>query len=131
MNTFGNKIKIGPDKYHAMHEYHDTLKNIYLDDFLNSVDFEEYCARTGRTSVSYGKFLEGALMCPCIREPVMRVCVDEVETAFNELTKTLSNVRKANRTQRRPACTCVFCKNEATKKEELPDGGMCLYLCKL
>lgn len=127
MNTFGNKIKVGDDKYHAIHESHDTLKNIYIDDFLHSVELEEFCARTGRTTVFYGKFLEGALRCRCIRAPVMRVCVDEVETAFNEMTKTLSNVRKANRTQRRPVCECVFCTSEAAKKEGLPDGGMCLY----
>lgn len=123
VNTFGNKIKVGPKSYHAVHEYHDTLKNIYLDDFKNSVEFKDFQQRTGRSSLSYTKFLEGALMCPCIRAPVMRVCVDEAETAFNEVVKTLNNVRKKNRNQRRPECKCKFCQNEAEKMATLPPGG--------
>ena len=123
MNTFGNKVKVAPDVYHPIHEYHDTLKNIYIDDFKNSVEFQEFKGRTGRSSISYTKFLEGALKCPCIRAPVMRVCVDEIETAFNEMAKTLNNVRKKNRNQRRPACRCQFCQNEAVKMAALPAGG--------
>lgn len=123
VNTFGSKIKVTENVYHAVHEYHDTLKNIYLDEFQCSVEFQDFVAKTGKTSVSFGKFLEGALSCPCIKAPVMRVCVDEVETAFNEVVKTLNNVRKKNRTQRKPECLCVFCVNEAAKKEQLDEGG--------
>jgi hypothetical protein len=37
VNTFGNKIKVGKDKFHPVHEYCDSLKNIYQDDFKNSI----------------------------------------------------------------------------------------------
>lgn len=119
MNTFSGKVKVADDTYHAVHEYHDTLKNIYLDDFLSSREFEEFVARTGKTSVSFTKFKEGALMCPCIREPVMRVCVDEVETAFNEVVRTLHNIRKSRWNRNRDECECQFCTHEAVKKERL------------
>lgn len=123
VNTFGNKVQVAPGVYHAIHEYHDTLKNIYMDDFKNSVEFKELKERTGRSSISYSTFLKGALKCPCIRQPVMRVCVDEIETAFNEVVATLNNVRKKNRNQRRPECKCKFCENEAAKEAALPPGG--------
>ena len=108
--------------YHAVHEYNDTLKNIYADEFLISVEFRDLVQKFGKTSISFSKFAEGACMCPCIRAPVMRVCVDEVETAFNELVKTLNNVRKRNRNQRRPKCECLFCRNEAAELERLGSG---------
>jgi hypothetical protein len=130
VNTFGSKILVGKDKYHARHEYHDTLKNIYLDDFQNSIEFQDFVQRTGKTSVSFRTFVDGALMCPCIKEPVMRVCVDETETAFNEYAKALNNIRKKCRTQRRPPCQCQFCINEAARKERLEeeDGGRELFI---
>jgi hypothetical protein len=66
VNTFGSKVKVGIDERgkvieHAVHEYHDTLKNIYLGEFKQSDDFEEYCGRTGNTDISFSKFKECAL----------------------------------------------------------------------
>lgn len=124
VNTFGSKVKVGEDRYHAVHEYTDTLKNIYMDDFRNSIEFQNFAQRTGRSSVSYGLFLKGALSCKCIKAPVMRVCVDEVETAFNEMVKSVNNVRKANRAQRKPPCPCMFCINLAAEEERHEAGGM-------
>lgn len=123
VNTFASKVKIGKDKYHAVHEYQDTLKNIYLDEFLTSMEFQDFARRTGKTSISYGIFLKGALMCPCIRAPVMRVCVDETETAFNELVHSLNKVRKKSRSLRKPECECGFCNNEKVKKNACEAGG--------
>lgn len=99
VNTFGNKVKCGKDKngndiFHPIHEYNDTLKNIYADDFKESIAFEEFCKRTGRTDISYSKFREGALKCPCIQQPTMRVCVDEIETSFTELTYCLKEIHR-------------------------------------
>lgn len=127
MNTFCSKVRVSEKnaptaEYHAVHEYNDTLKNIFADEFLNSIEFQDFVERTGKQSISFSKFLEGACACPCIRAPVMRVCVDEVETAFNELVKTLNNIRKRNRNQRRPECACLFCQNEAAKKNSLGSG---------
>jgi hypothetical protein len=95
INTFGTKVKVGVDDHgeiieHAVHEYHDTLKNIYLGDFKQSDEFEEYCRRSGKADISFSKFKEGALLCPCIREPTMRVCVDEIETGFSELVHVMT-----------------------------------------
>lgn len=121
VNTFGGKVKVAEETYHAVHEYQDTLKNIYLDDFQSSRELEDFVARTGKTSVSFTKFKEGALMCPCIRAPVMRVCVDEVETAFNEVVKTLHNIGKKRWKRNRDDCECPFCTREAVEKERLGD----------
>jgi hypothetical protein len=123
VNTFGNKIKVGKDKFHPVHEYCDSLKNIYQDDFKNSIEFQEFVERTGITTVSYGKCVEGALSCPCIREPVWRVCVDEVETGFNEIVTTLNNTRKSNRSKRKPTCICSFYVTQAIEKVNHAAGG--------
>ena len=64
------------------------MKNIYLGDFKQSEFFNEYCAQSGKSDISFSKFKQGAFMCPCIQEPTMRVCVDEVETG---MAKLLSN----------------------------------------
>ena len=89
VNTFGNKVKVVPGLYHAVHEYNDTLKNIYLDDFQASEEFQSFCNRSGRKSICFNTFKRGALRCDCIKKPTMRVCVDENETEFTELTTTL------------------------------------------
>ena len=123
VNTFGKKVKIGTvdgiDQYHAQHEYTDTLKNIYAQDFKDSVEYEDFCRDTGRDGISYSKFKEGVRLCPCISEPTMRVCVDELETGFTELTECLSSILR--RSARTP-CECGFCESEARKKEELKKG---------
>jgi hypothetical protein len=106
--------------FHPIHEYSDTLRNIYMDDFKASDQFKEFQKRTGRNSISFTKFSEGAKQCPCIQEPGMRVCVDEVETVFGELTTTLANINRKNTT----VCECEFCKNEDIKKEELGAGTL-------
>ena len=59
--------------------------------------------------------MEGALSCPCIRKPTMRVCVDEIETEFTELTLTLKTILQRSRVK----CECDFCVGEAKRKEEL------------
>ena len=99
--------------YHPIHEYNDKLRNIFLDDFKHSLEFQLFVERTGRTSISYSKFLEGALKCPCIREPQMRVCVDKIETVFSEFTKTLAKIKFNNRRK----CTCDFCVEQARREE--------------
>lgn len=119
VNTFGNKVKVGENEYHAVHEYNDSLRNIFLDDFKHSLEFDMFCKRTGRKSLSYSKFVEGALSCPCIREPTMRVCVDKIETMFTELTTTLAKVNFNNR----KTCNCKACANQAKLKEAYGKGN--------
>lgn len=128
VNTFGPKIKVGKDVsgnsiYHPVHEYNDTLKNIYLDDFLSSEANKATLAEmSGKNKkVSYTKFLDGAKSCPCIREPTMRVCVDEIETGFTEMTLTLKNILFSSK-QKGQVCKCGFCESEAKKKEEYGSG---------
>ena len=121
LNTFGPKLKVGTNDHgdpieHHVHEYHDTLKNIYLGDFKESDEFEEYCRTSGKQDLSYSKFLEGALMCPCIQEPAMRVCVDEIETGFGELVYTMKETLRRSRTKRQ--LCCAFCRKEEIRKEE-------------
>ena len=53
MNTFGNKVRVGNNIYHPIHEYNDTLKNIYLDDFRHSEEFKLTCTDSGRTNITY------------------------------------------------------------------------------
>ena len=123
INTFGSKIVVGKDQEgnnveHAVHEYHDTLQNIYCGDFKKSDESKDFCEATGRTTLSYTKFKEGAFMCPCIKEPTMRVCVDEIETGFSELVYSMKEIMRRSRTK----CTCGFCKNEDCRKKELKDG---------
>ena len=125
VNTFGSKVKVGIDERgevveHAVHEYHNTLKNIYLGEFKQSDDFEEYCGRTGNTDISFSKFTEGALACPCIQEPTMRVCVDEIETGFCELVHVMKEVLRRNRNERKSCCN--FCRHETIRKAELGAG---------
>ena len=125
VNTFSKKVKVGEDQYHAIHEYNDTLKNIYVDDFKTSMEFQSFCRRTGRTDVGYSKFKEGALSCKCIQQPQMRVCVDEIETGFTEMMTTLKNIHL--KTKHRE-CPCPFCHNEAVKKETMGEGEHLLML---
>jgi hypothetical protein len=120
INTFRNKVLIDEGLYHPVHEYCDTLKNIYLDDFLHSPQYNEFKERTGRNTISFTLFKKGAKMCPCIKEPQMRVCVDEVETVFNHLATTLSNIGRRRRDNN--DCDCEFCTSEANKKERLKEG---------
>ena len=89
-----------------------------MDDFKTSEEYEAYCRRTGRTSISFSIFCEGALKCKCIRKPSMRVCVDEVETGFTELVTTLRNIQRSSRA----ICDCRFCQNENRKKDTLGQG---------
>lgn len=124
VNTFGNKIKVAPDVYHPVHEYNDKLRNIFLDDFKHSMEFKLFMERTGRTSISYSKFLEGALRCPCIREPQMRVCVDKVETMFSEVSKTLAKIRFNNRI----LCCCNFCIEQKIMEEVHGTGTFKYYV---
>ena len=118
VDTYGNKIKVKDGVYHPKHELQDKLQNIYLSDFQNSEEMEAFRARTGRKNIGFSKFVEGAFSCPCIQKPIMRVCVDEVETEFRELTWTLKNVMRNSKVK----CDCKFCENEKEKKEMLGDG---------
>jgi hypothetical protein len=105
---------------HPIHEYHDTLKNIYLGDFKQSDHFEQYCRESGKTDISFSIFKRGALMCRCIQQPAMRVCVDEIETGFSELVFLLKNILRRNKTLRKDCC--AFCRQEEENKEELGEG---------
>ena len=130
-NTFGTKVFCGVDENgddieHSVHEYHDTLHNIYLGDFKESEHFEEFCRRTGKTDISFTKFREGALMCPCIQAPTMRVCVaDEIETGFAELVFALKEINRRSRQRRNGEVCCMFCENEQRKKEDMGSGKYC------
>ena len=74
--------------------------------------------KTGRSTIGYTKFREGALLCKCIKKPTMRVCVDEIETEFTELTATLKTILRSSREK----CICEFCAFEDVKKNKLGDG---------
>ena len=104
VNTFASKVKLPNGKFHPVHEYHDTLMNIYLDEFLNSDELKLYQETTGKNTISYTTFIKGAFMCPCIKAPKMRVCVDEIETSFSELAKCLQDISR-----RKPATDCFCC----------------------
>lgn len=130
VNTFANKVRVGKDsagkdQFHPVHEYRDTVKNIYTDVFLKSLAFKEFQERTGRETLSFSKFKEGAFKCPCIQLPKMRVCVDEVETEFAELTKTFES-----RLRRRPAVDfcCLACVDQDMEKERLGKGEYCCVI---
>lgn len=52
VNTFEKRVIVGKDdagrnKYHSVHEYTDTLKNMYTE-FLGSTEFAAFTRRTGR-----------------------------------------------------------------------------------
>lgn len=114
VNTFSPKVHVGKGVFHPVHEYCDTMKNIYHNDFLKSAEFKAFQERTGRETLGFRKFKEGCFMCPCIQQPKMRVCVDETETSFNELTKTLASALR-----RRPvtaATCCKACESQAAQK---------------
>jgi hypothetical protein len=111
--------------YHAVHEYTDNLKNIYLDDFKNSYSFAAFCRRTGRDNISFSKFKVGALQCKCISKPTMRICVDEVETGFVELLNCLKNVFRTARV----VCECDFCRLQAAREADLGAGKFCCSWC--
>jgi hypothetical protein len=128
INTFGTKVIVGTNEdgtpiYHPIHEFGDTLWNIYLEDFKRSKEFAELCRQTGRTTISFSKFREGALACPCIRQPTMRVCVDETETAFSELTYCLKEIQRRSQN----VCACGFCTNEQRREDE--EEGIKYFLC--
>ena len=127
VNTFANKVNIGKnsegiDQYHPVHEYRDTVKNIYADDFLKSQAFKDFRERTGRATISFSKFKEGAFKCPCIQPPKMKACVDEIETEFNEFTKAFES-----KLRRRPATEfcCIACVEQDMEKERLGEGKDC------
>ena len=48
----------------------------------------------------------------------MRVCVDEIETEFTELTATLKTILRSSREK----CIREFCTFEDVKKNKLGDG---------
>jgi hypothetical protein len=106
-------------QYHYPHEYSDTLKNIYLTDFLQSDEHEQLQRKHNRAKdVSFTTFKTGAMSCPCITEPKYRFCVDEVETGFVELLKALQARRKL--AKKNNVCTCNFCTREVQNKRESP-----------
>ena len=124
LNTFATKVVVGVDPEtklpieHNVHEYCNTLREIYTGEFLQSEFYEELLRVSDRTSISFTKFKEGALQCKCIKAPTMRVCVDEVETTVAELVYSLKEMRR----RRRGQCGCIFCTNERAKEEQLGDG---------
>jgi hypothetical protein len=118
VNTFANKVEVAPEVYHPVHEYQDTLKNIYLDDFKTSAEYKLFQKKTGKTNISFTTFYRGVKVCPCIRQPTMRVCVDEIETVFSEFTSSMKNIYRASSI----LCDCGFCKSEDTKREDLGEG---------
>jgi hypothetical protein len=105
--------------YHPIHEYQDTLQNIYLGDFKESPQFQSYCQEHDQTDISFSIFREGALKCRCIKEPTMRVCVDEIETGFAEMVNNLKEMSR----RRRVSCECNFCQSEMQRKVELGEGN--------
>lgn len=113
VNTFGSKVRVDEGVFHAVHEYNDTLRNIYLDDFQQSEEFQAFCNRTGRSSIGFSKFKVGALSCRCIQQPSMRVCVDEIETEFIENVATLRGIWLKSKS----TCNCAFCTIEKGRKE--------------
>ena len=127
MNTFGSKVKIsgnekdGTAEYHYPHEYNDTLKNVYLSEFLYSEEYDLLKKKHNRSSVSYSIFKQGALLCPCVGQPSYRVCVDEIETSFNEALVVLQDRRKKSKMEK-VVCTCAFCVGEVEQKKLLGKG---------
>lgn len=122
INTFGKKVKIGVDErgepiFHPIHEYINTLKEMYID-FLDSSEHDNLLRITGRESIGFTTFKEGALSCKCIQAPVMRVCVDEVETGFSEMVYALKKLKRRSHVQ----CNCAFCEGEAIKEEAEGNG---------
>lgn len=105
--------------YHPVHHLSDTLMNLYQDEFRSSEEYAEFRRRTGRESISFSKFAEGATRCKCIQMPKQRYCVDEVETEFGEIAIAMHNVLKASREQ----CECSFCVHERNKKRDLGKGN--------
>jgi hypothetical protein len=126
LNTYGAKVlvsgsvKDGNEVTHYPHEYTDNLKNIYLTEFLPSDEHNLLCRIHNKSIIGYSIFKEGALHCPCVRQPTMRFCVDEVETGFNEILNSLQDRRKKNKKTNR--CECKFCTVEEEKKEEAGSG---------
>lgn len=112
----------GEDIEHTIHEYHDTLQNIYLGDFKESIEFEDYCRRTGKNDISFSTFRKGARLCPCIQAPTMRVCVDELETGFSELVFTLKEIHRRSPARKRGNVCCAFCTRELHRKDTLGAG---------
>lgn len=50
-------------------------------------------------------------MCPCVRAPEFRYCVDQIETGLAELLFALKNKLRGN-----APCDCKYCKTEAANK---------------
>lgn len=126
MNTFGAKIHVGTDENgnkieHAIHEYHDTLKNIYLGDFKESQEYNAYLQRSGKKDLSFSSFKAGVDLCNCIQQPMMRVCVDEIETGFSELVFVMKEILRRSRKPRGECCE--FCRHEDTRREEVGPAG--------
>jgi hypothetical protein len=129
VNTFSAKVKVAEGVYHPVHEYRDTVRNIYNDDFLHSAEYRSLLEEHDRDSISFSKFKEGAFMCPCIRSPKSRVCVDEVETGFSELTKCLENLLRQHSVTEYDCCSA--CAAESVKKELNPEGAALYVLAPL
>ena len=108
--------------FHFPHEYNDTLYNIYKKEFLISEEYEYLKTVSKRDNISYRIFLEGALLCPCIRQPTLRYCVDEIETGVAELCKTIQSRRKTLKF----ICECLFCTNERQREEN--SEGIMIYI---
>lgn len=124
MNTFGTKVKVGVKDdgtpiYHSPHEFNDTMKNVYLKDFLYSVEYEDWQRINGKT-IGYSKFREGATMCRCIRAPKDRYCVDKIETGLSEILYALKNKLRATNA---PCVGCEFCAAEDEQKGSLGEGN--------
>ena len=115
---------MGDGEYHAVHEYNDTLHNIFTKEFPESPEFAAFQESTGRKTIGYSKFVEGALLCPCIQPPTMRVCVDEIETKFREVVTTLQSIR-----QKGIKCNCNFCIKEIEQKTKQGKGDYHILLC--
>jgi hypothetical protein len=113
-------VKEGTAEFHYPHEYTDTYKNIYLTEFLYSDEHALLCRMHNKSSIGYSVFKEGASICPCVRPPTMRFCVDETETGFNEMLNTLQSRRKLNKLFN--TCKCKFCTAEGEKKAEVGKG---------
>jgi hypothetical protein len=128
VNTFANKVQLPDKTFHRVHEYHDTLMNIYLDEFLCSESFKLYTETSGKSSISYTTFIKGAFMCPCIKAPKIRVCVDEIETSFCELSKCLQDIRRQKPATKKFCCEA--CSILAEEKARVGEKGMicCLLL---
>lgn len=124
INTFERKIEVGTDEsgdriFHPIHEYTDTLENIYRRDFCESKEYKEFRERNDNREIGFTKFFLAATKCPCIRTPSLRSCVDEVEVNLSESIATLKSLHRANQD-----CACNFCGKMREKKAKKRGGEL-------